>query len=215
MSIRLILVDDHRLMRECLRRLIERDSDLDVIGEAENGHQAVKLAKVLKPDVALVDVAMPDMNGVEATCQIKEVCPQTKVVALSMHTDRSYVSRMLCAGACGYLSKDCASQELITALHSVVSGRTYLSPRIASVVVDDYVRQKISRTTGSLLTDREKEVLRLLTEGLSTKDIAEQLQISVRTVETHRSNIMSKANAHSLAELTKFAVREGLSSIDA
>jgi DNA-binding NarL/FixJ family response regulator len=202
-------------MRECLRRLIERDASLTVIGEAENGHQAVKLAKALKPDVALVDVAMPDMNGVEATCQIKEICPQTKVVALSMHTDRSYVSRMLCAGACGYLSKDCASQELITALHSVVSGRTYLSPKIASVVVDDYVRHKSSRTTGSLLTDREKEVLRLLTEGLSTKAIAEQLQISIRTVETHRSNIMSKANAYSLAELTKFAVREGLSSIDA
>jgi DNA-binding NarL/FixJ family response regulator len=211
---RILLADDHNLMREGLRLLIEKQADFLVVAETSNGREAIPLAKSTNPDVAIMDVTMPDMNGIEATYQMREACPRTKVIALSMHTDRNYVSRMLYAGASGYLTKDCACEELISAIRSVAAGHTYLSPRIAGVVVDDYVRQKTTHTAGYSLTKREREVLKLLTDGLSTKAIAEQLDISIRTVETHRTNIMHKANAYSLAELTKYAVREGLSSIE-
>jgi two-component system response regulator NreC len=216
MALRIIIADDHQMLRQGLRALLEGESGLEVVGEAENGHEAVRLCKRLKPDVVIMDVGMPELNGIEATRQCVTESPGVKILALSMHTDRRFASGMLQAGASGYLLKDAAFDELIQAVRAVAAGKTYLSPAITEVVVDDYV-QRLAQGEGgvfTVLSAREREVLQCLAEGMSTKTIAETLHVSVKTIETHRQQIMNKLDIHSVAELTKYAVREGLTSLE-
>ena len=215
MSIRVLLADDHKIVREGLRSLLEKEPGMKVIGEAENGRRALSLARELSPDVVVIDVAMPDLNGIEATRQLMTRSPGVRVVALSMHSDRRFVAEMLRAGASGYLLKDCAFEELAQAIRTVAEDQTYLSPRIAAPVIKDYVnRLSVSYSSAySTLTPREREVLQLLAEGKTTKEIASRLHISVKTVETHRRKIMGKLDIGSIAELTKYAIREGLTPL--
>jgi len=214
-SVRILIADDHEIMQEGLYVLVQDEPKMDVVGQARDGQEAVRLARKLSPDVVIMDVGMPDLNGIEATRQIVEECHGVKIVALSMYSDKRYVMGMLKAGASGYLLKDGAFQELVRAIRSVVAGKVYLSPAIAGVVVDASVRSGSSRRplVDSSLTDREQDVLQLLAEGHSTKQIASQLKISEKTVETHRHRLMEKLDIHSIAELTKYALREGLTSL--
>ena len=216
MSIRILLADDHKIIRDGLRTLIENQSHMEVVGEAENGRKAVEMTLELVPDVVVMDVTMADLNGIEATRQIHKEQPSAKVIALSMHSDRRFVKGMLEAGASGYLLKDCAFEELARAIHTVISNETYLSPGITDIVVKEYLQKSSMTPTSafSTLTAREREVLQLLAEGGSTKKIAESLYVSIKTVETHRRQIMHKLNIYSIAELTKYAVREGLTSLE-
>jgi DNA-binding NarL/FixJ family response regulator len=215
MSIRIIIADDHNIVRDGLRSLIEKEPDIEVIAEAENGRTAVRIAMELTPEVVVMDIAMPDLNGIEATRQIIAALPGTKVIALSMHADKRYIMEMLKAGASGYILKDSAYEELISAIRTALNNRTYLSPQVAEIVVGDYVQ--LARTADgsafSLLSAREREVLQLLAEGNSTAQIADRLCISVKTVETYRKHIMEKLAMRSIAELTKYAIREGLTSL--
>lgn len=216
MRLRLLLADDHRMFREGLRALIEKHKDIKVVGEAANGREAVRLARDLKPTVVVMDVSMPDLGGVEATRRILKRSPKVKVIALSMHSDRRFVVEMLRAGAQGYLLKDCAYDELVRAIRTVAGGRAYLSPRIAGVVLEDCVRSTApeAEAPAPALTAREREVLQLLAEGHGTKQIARRLHVSTKTIDTHRHNIMNRLDIHSVAELTKYAVREGLTTLE-
>jgi DNA-binding NarL/FixJ family response regulator len=215
MKIKVLLADDHVMMRGGLHMLLEQNAEIVVIGEAEDGREAVLLAKKLSPDVVVMDIAMPDMNGIEATRQIVADHPSVKIIALSMHSDRHFVLEMLKAGAMAYLLKQCAVDELITAIKTVLKNQTYISPCISGVVVDQFVRtpSKSEPSVFSRLTDREREVLQLMAEGRSSKEIAGQLNLSIKTIETHRMKIMEKLNIHTVAELTKYAIREGLTSL--
>ncbi len=217
MSTRIVLADDHKIMREGLRSLLATAPGLEVVGEADNGRTAVQLARRLSPDVVVMDVAMPDLNGVEATRMIRSEVPHVKVIALSLHAERRFVTRMLRAGASGYLLKGCAFQELVDAIRVVMAKQTYLSPAIATIVAEECVQSPTAgeSSTFSLLTPREREVLQLVAEGNSTKDIASGLHVSVKTVETHRSRVMAKLRIRSIAELTKYAISEGLTSLEA
>jgi DNA-binding NarL/FixJ family response regulator len=216
MNIRVLLADDHKIFRDGLRTLIEKESGMEVIADAENGRKAITLAEKLLPNVIIMDVSMPDMNGIEATRKIVSEIPDIKVIALSMHSDRRFVLGMLEAGASGYLLKDCAFGELAGAIHQVVTGNTYLSPKIADVVVKGYLNKtnESSATAVALMTSREREILQLIAEGLTAKEIAAHVFLSIKTVETHRRNIMQKLNMHSVAEMTKYAIREGLVALD-
>ena len=215
MSIRVLLADDHRIIRDGLRALLEQQPDMQVIAEAENGREAVKLSKSLSPQVVVMDLGMPDLNGVEATRQVLKDSPSIHVLALSMHTDKRFIISMLDAGASGYLQKDCAFDELVNAVRAVATGGTYLSPRIAGQVVKERLRPRVSAGPGAAnLTPKEREVVQLVAEGKSTKEVAALLDISVKTVETHRQHAMTKLGLRSVAELTKFAVREGLTSLE-
>ena len=216
MSIRILLVDDHKIVRDGLRSLIEKDQDTEVVGEAADGRAAVQQVRDLSPDVVIMDIAMPDLNGIEATRQILAERPEIKIVALSMHSDSRFIAEMLRSGALGYLLKNCAFEELTKAIHSVVDDQTYLSSGIAEVVTKEYVRRltETEMTAPTILSDREREVLQLLAEGKSTKEVASCLHVSIKTIETHRRQIMRKLNINSLAELIKYAVREGLTSLD-
>ncbi|MCL5024024.1 MAG: response regulator transcription factor [Nitrospirae bacterium] len=215
MSLKVLLADDHKIVRDGLRTLLAKNTEIRVVGEAEDGRTTVQLAKKHSPDIVIIDVAMPDLNGIEATRQIMADCPGVKVVAVSMHSDRRFVSEMLKAGAAAYLSKDCVFDELETAIRTVISNKVYLSPDISGVVVENYVRHSPQPESSafSLLSDREREVLQLLAEGRTAKEIATQLHVSIKTVETHRTNIMTKLNIHRIAELTKYAIREGLTPL--
>jgi len=215
MSYKVLLADDHKIVRDGLRTLLDKNAGVRVVGEAENGRIAVQLTKKLAPDIVILDVAMPDLNGMEAARQIIAECPGVKVIAVSMHSDRRFVSEMLKAGASAYLSKDYAFDELETAIRAVISNKVYLSPDISGVVVDNYVRQTPNPESSafSLLSQREREVVQLLAEGKTAKEIANELHVSIKTVETHRTNIMAKLNIHRLAELTKYAIREGLTPL--
>jgi len=217
MSIRVLIADDHKIMLAGLRSLLEKQTDFEVVGEADNGRKAVKMAQEKTPDVVVMDVSMPDLNGIEATMQIIESLPKTRVVALSMHSDKRFVMGMLRAGASGYLLKDCASQELANAIVQVAGGKKYLSPEITGVVIDDFLLGGSSEevaTAASPLSPREREVLQLIAEGWSTKQIASHLYVSIKTIETHRRQIMKKLDLHAIADLTKYAIREGLTSIE-
>ncbi|MCL4492321.1 MAG: response regulator transcription factor [Nitrospirae bacterium] len=215
MSIKVLVADDHKIVRDGLRTLLGKHPDIEVIAEAEDGRTTVQLAGQLWPEVVIMDIAMPGLNGIEATRQVVAGHPDIKVVALSMHSDRRFVSEMLKAGASAYLLKDCAFEELVTAIRTVVANKIYLSPGIAGIVIENYIRNapKPESSVFSLLSDREREVLQLLAEGRTTKEIASRLNVSNKTIETHRMNIMTKLNIHSVAELTKYAIREGLTSL--
>jgi DNA-binding NarL/FixJ family response regulator len=212
---RIVLADDHQLLRAGLRSLFAKERDLEVIAEASDGREAVELVKKLAPDLAIMDIGMPNLNGIDATRQIRESAPQTKVIALSMHASAPFVSRMLEAGASGYLLKDAAYEELVQAVRIVLSGQMYLSRGITGVVVEDYVRRAAaaSQAAQARLTPREREIAQLLAEGRSTKQIAGELHVSVKTVETHRQHILAKLKIDSIAELTKYAIREGLTEL--
>lgn len=215
MTIKILLVDDHKIVRQGLRNLLEKEHDFEVLAEAEDGRSAVRLARELSPQVVIMDVGMPDLNGIEATRQVLADAPGIKVIALSMHSDRRFVSNMIKAGASGYLLKDTAFEELVSAIRVVMNNRTYLSPEVSDIVIKDYsLGPKADISVYSLLTAREREVLQLMAEGKSTKQIAELLHVSVKTVETHRQQIMNKLDIRSIAELTKYAIREGLASLE-
>ncbi len=210
------MVDDHQIVRQGIVHLIEQYDDIKVVGEADNGRDAVRLAEELAPDIVIMDIAMPDMNGIVATRKIMASLPTTKVIALSMHSDRLFVIEMLKSGASGYLLKDCAFEELGVAIRSVADGKTYLSPSIANIVVQDYINITSDEQSVpyAILTNREREVLQLIAEGVSTKEIAYKLDVSIKTIESHRRNIMQKLEVKSVAELVKFAIRYGLTSLE-
>lgn len=217
MPTRVLLADDHRIIREGLRSLLQRQSDMEVVEEAQDGITAVRLTEKLHPDVVIMDIGMPDLNGIEASRQIVTRVKGVKVIALSMHSDKRFVLEMLKAGASGYLLKDCAFEELIDAIRTVCAGQIYLSHRVTGVVVEEYLHNRpVASDTSAynLLSAREREVLQLLAEGNTTKSIAASLHVSTKTVETHRQQIMEKLNLHSVAELTKYAIKEGLTSLD-
>lgn len=212
---RVLLADDHKILRQGLRTLLEQENDIDIVGEAENGRSSVKLAGELAPDVVIMDVAMPDLNGIDAARRIAEAEPRTKVLALSMHSDGRYVRGMLQAGARGYILKDCAAEELTRAIRTVMANQVYVSPGVTGTIVKDYIRQlSMSADEPAALSHREREVLQLLAEGGSTAIIADELHLSVKTIETHRKNIMDKLGLRSIAELTKYAIREGITTLD-
>jgi two-component system response regulator NreC len=214
MSIRIILADDHAIVRHGLSKLIQQEKDMEVIAQAQDGHSTVELTRELSPDMVIMDIGMPDLNGIEATRQIIRDFPQVKVIGLSMHSGQKFVSEMLRAGASGYLLKDCALEELTTAIKTVADGKIYLSPGITDIVVENYVRhsEDTEASAFSLLSQREREVLQLMAEGKTTKQIARQLYISPKTVEGHRLRLMSKLKMDSVAQLTKYAIQEGLTS---
>lgn len=216
MSIRIIVADDHTIVRHGLTKLLQQESDVEVVAQAQNGHATVELARELSPDIIVMDVGMPDLNGIDATQQILRENPEIKVLALSMHSGRKFVVAMLKAGASGYLLKDCALEELTGALQTIMSGRIYLSPAITDIVVDSYVRQpaEAEKSAFSVLSQREREVLQLMAEGNTTKQIALRLHISPKTVEGHRLRLMSKLDIDNVAQLTKYAIQEGLTSAE-
>jgi DNA-binding NarL/FixJ family response regulator len=217
MGTKLLLVDDHKIMRHGIRSLLEKEAGMEVLEETNNGRAAIELARNLSPDVVIMDIAMHDLNGIEATRQITAELPEVKVIILSMHSDRQMVADALQAGASGYLLKDCEFEELVRAIETVVTHRTYLSPEIADILVENFVRQSpVSESSASsVLTSREREVLQLLAEGKTTKEIATALCLSTKTVETHRRQMMEKLNIYSVANLIKFAIRTGLTSLEA
>jgi DNA-binding NarL/FixJ family response regulator len=215
-TIRLLLVDDHELMRQGLRSILERESGVDVIGEAATGREAVELARTLSPDVVVMDVAMKELNGIEATRQIRGECPGVKVIALSSHSDSRYVAAILDAGACGYVLKANAYDDLRRALDAARQGKSYLCPDVTQAVVGASLRRPGSADAAAAasLSPREREVLQLLAEGLSSPEIGKRLFVATSTVETHRRNIMRKLGIHSVADLTKWAIREGLTPLE-
>lgn len=213
--IQIVLADDHTLIRQGLRLLIERQQGLEVIGEAADGREAVSITEALRPQVLVLDLAMPNLNGIEAARQVAARVPSTAIVVLSMHSDESYLLQALKAGARAYLLKDSADIDLIAAIRAVSEGKAFFSPAISRLLADDYVRQlqeRGSQDSYELLTTREREVLQLLAEGKSNKDVAALLSLSPYTVETHRANIFQKLNLHSAPELVLYAVRKGMIS---
>lgn len=216
MTLRVIIADDHKIMREGLRALLQKEPGIELIGEAAGGRDAVRLAQELKPDVMVMDVAMPDLSGIEATRLIHAALPGVKVIALSMHSDRRFVREMLAAGASGYLLKDAAYEELSKALQAVCSNHDYLSPDLLAPAREGYSRGGIGGAAikhAEALSMREREILQLIAEGKSTHAIASALCLSEKTVAAHRSNIMHKIGVKTVAELTKYAIREGLTSL--
>jgi DNA-binding NarL/FixJ family response regulator len=205
---RILLADDHSVVRQGFRLILENQSDMEVVGEASNGREAVTVAEALQPDVVIMDVTMPELNGIEATRRIGELSPRTRVLALSMHKDSVYVREILRAGAKGYLLKDAAGNDLLAAVRAVARGEAYLSPAVSDAVLTDY-RKHVTNPI-DLLTSREREVLQMIAEGKTNKEIANSLQLSVYTVEAHRGRIMEKLNLHSTGELVRFALRNGL-----
>ena len=215
MTVRILIADDHKILREGLKSLLEKQPEFAVVAEAQDGLSAISEAKKHKPDIAILDIGMPDLNGIEVTRRIRSEMAETRVIALSMHADRRFVMGILEAGANGYLLKDSAFAELITAVTAVAKGKMYLSPSIAETVVKNSL-EKLDRTdegSSVLLSGREREVLQMIAEGKSTKEIALKLFVSTKTVETHRKQIMDKLNIRTVAGLTKYAIREGLTSL--
>jgi DNA-binding NarL/FixJ family response regulator len=214
-QIRILLADDHRVMRSGLKLLLEREPDLRVVGEASDGRETVAMAETENPDVVVMDIAMPAMNGIEATRQIVGHNPETAVAILSMHSDESYVIRSLKAGAKAYLLKDSAEADLIAAIRAITDGKSFFSPAISRLLKEEYMRELQDRgaeDTYDLLTTREREILQLIAEGRTNKEIANLLNLSLYTVETHRTHILQKLNLHSVPELILYAVRKGIIS---
>ena len=207
-KIRILLADDHVMVRQGFRMILAAQPDMEIVGEAGNGREALELAEKLQPDVVVMDVAMPELNGIEATRRLAASSPRTRVLALSMYKDSVYVREILRAGARGYLLKDAIDRDLLAAVRAVAGGEGYLSPAVSEAVLSDY-RRHVSDPL-DLLSSREREVLQLIAEGKTNKDIASALKLSVYTVEAHRGRIMEKLNLHSVGELVRFAVRHGL-----
>jgi DNA-binding NarL/FixJ family response regulator len=207
-KIRILLADDHAVVRQGFRMILSAHSDLEIVGEAGNGREAVELSATLRPDVVVMDVTMPELNGIEATRRLTADNPHIRVVALSMHKDSVYVREILRAGARGYLLKDSVADDLVAAVRAVAGGEGYLSPAVSNAVLDDY-RKHVTNPI-DLLSSREREVLQMLAEGKTNKEIAVTLNLSVYTVDAHRGRIMEKLNVHSINELVRFAVRNGL-----
>lgn len=216
MSLRILLADDHRIFRAGLRPLLAAEPDLEVVAEAENGLRALELARELLPDIAVLDITMPGLNGLEVTRHLAQEAPSVRVIILSMHSDRRYVLEALRAGARGYLLKEGGFEELLVAVRAVADGRIHLGAAVGEQVIRDYVQLARDDEGGAfaVLSGREREVLQLLAEGLATKEIADRLVLSVKTVESHRKAVMDKLEIHSIAELTKYAIREGLTPLD-
>jgi DNA-binding NarL/FixJ family response regulator len=212
--IRILLADDHRIVRSGLRELIGKHPQLEIVAEAERGNTAVQLCRKLSPDIAIMDISMPDLNGIDATKQILSRSSKTKVIILSVHSHQNFIERVFKAGASGYLLKDCSFEEVVAAIYAVYAGETYLHPKIATAVRDEYLQWLLQKdaTSSSQLSLREREVLQLIAEGKNTKEIAFFLNLSGKTVEAHRRRIMEKLKIHSVAELTKYAIREGLTT---
>ncbi|MRR58420.1 MAG: response regulator transcription factor [Deltaproteobacteria bacterium] len=216
MTIRILLADDHKIVREGLRALLEKERDIEVVAVAEDGRSATQLALELLPDVAVIDIGMPGLNGIDATRCITVENPAVRVLVLSMHSARRYVLEALSAGAKGYILKDCASEELARAIRIVKANETYLSPKVADILVKDCINLVPAQglDTAALLSKREREVLQLIAEGHNTKEIAFLLNLSIKTVETHRQQLMKKLNLQTVAGLTRYAIREGLTPLD-
>lgn len=214
-DIRVVLADDHSIVRMGLRSVIEGDPDVDVVGEAATGLEAVTVCHDLQPDVVVLDVAMPSLNGIDAIASIQKGSPRTRALILSMHSDESYVLRALGAGARGYLLKDSAEYDVLPAIHAVAEGASYLSPAIAQTLLEDYVRslrQRGLQDSYDLLTERERQVLQLLAEGRANKEVAQVLNLAVSTIDSHRANLMQKLNLHSTAEIVLYAMRKRIIS---
>jgi len=214
-KLRVLLADDHGVVRKGLRFLLESEPDLEVVGEAADGRQAVDMTSELHPDIVVMDIAMPRLNGIDATSQIVKQHPDVGVIMLSMYSDEEYLVRTLTAGAKGYLLKDSAETDLVSAVHSVRDGKPFFSPAITKTLLDDYVRRLQQRglsDTYELLSDREREVLQLLAEGKTNKEVATLFNLSTHTVETHRTHIMQKLNLHNTAEIVLYAVRKKIIS---
>lgn len=217
MGIKIVLCDDHQIIREGLRALLEKQDDMTVVGEGVNGLDAIRLAREKKPDIMVLDVGMPEMNGIGAARRIFEECKKIKILALSMHSDHHFVTEMLEAGASGYMLKDSAFAELASAIRTIISGGLFLSPRIAGNVLQQFNQRANPRRKSNLkveLSQRESEILQMIAEGKSSKDIAQTINISIKTVETHRQHLMQKIGAHNVASLTKYAIREGLTNLE-
>jgi two-component system response regulator NreC len=213
--IRIVLADDHSILRSGLRALLEHHPDLQVVGEASDGRELIKLVEELQPDVVVTDIGMPNLNGTEATQQITAKYPGVSVIMLSMHSDEAYVLRALKAGARGYLLKESVEADLLAAIRAVSQGKAFFTPEISALLVQDYIRQMQDKNvvdSYELLSAREREILQLVAEGKSNKDVANMLNLSVYTVETHRGNILQKLNLHSVPELILYAVRKGIVS---
>lgn len=212
-KLRILLADDHTLMRQGLRRILEERSDWEVVAEASNGREAVRLALEAKPDLAILDIAMPQMNGIEAIRHIMRRLPEARILVLSMYSDEAYIVQVLQAGARGYLLKDSADADLVRAVSAVVQGKSFFSPAVAKVMLDDYVRHLAEKGISDrfdALSEREREIFQLIAEGRSNKEIADLLCISPSTVETHRAHLMEKLDVHSAAEIVLYAVRKGI-----
>jgi two-component system, NarL family, response regulator NreC len=216
MTIKIILADDHQIVRQGLRTLLAGEPDMEVVGEADNGRETLKLVQQLIPDVVIMDISMPDLNGIEATRQLLVESPGVKVIALSMHSDSLFVLNMLRSGALGYLLKDCALEELVKAIRAVMRQQTYISPGVSDLLIQDLACSCTAEPSSaySVLTAREREVLKLLAEGKGTQQIATSLGLSSKTIESHRKQISNKLGLNSVAELTKYAIRQGLASLD-
>ena len=212
---RVLLADDHGIVRRGLRSLLESEPGLQVVGEAADGLEAIRLCTEIKPDVLILDIGLPKLNGIDVAARVQKLDPAPWVIVLTMHTDESYILRALAAGARAYLLKDATDEDLLPAIRAAAKGRPYFSPAVTSVLVEDYLRQLQSRgltDTYHLLTDREREVLQLLAEGRTNKDVAALLEVGVSTIETHRANLMQKLNLHNTAEIVLYAVRKGINS---
>lgn len=212
MTIRILLADDHKIVFDSLRSLLDRQPDMQVVGGAQDGRVAVSQVEELKPDVVIMDVTMPNLNGIEATRQITSEYPKTKVVALSMHSDKQFVTGILNAGASGYLTKNCSFDELVKAVRLVAENKKYLCPDVTGIVIEESLSPSshASSSSSDLLSSREREIMQLLAEGNTIKQIADQLFLSIKTIYTHRNQIMKKLQVKNMAELTKLALRDGL-----
>ncbi|NIM98745.1 MAG: response regulator [candidate division Zixibacteria bacterium] len=212
-KVKLLVADDHKIFRQGIKKLLEEESDMQVVGEAADGREAVKRATELKPDVILMDIAMANLNGLEATKQIKKVLPSIKVIMLTMHKNEEYILQSFQAGASGFILKEGAVEELVSAIRSIHQDKSFLSPTISKTLIDAYLRKMETGKTETpfdLLTDREREVLQLIAEGYTNREVAKALFISVKTVEAHRAHIMQKLNIHDIAKLVKYAIQKGL-----
>ena len=214
MTAKVLLVDDHKIVREGLRALLEGEGDFEVVGEAGDGLEAIGLVSDLRPDIVVMDISMPGMDGVEATRRIRAGEPEVKVVALSIHAEKQFVAGMIRAGAWGYLLKTEAARDLVQAIRTVRAGRRYVSPQLIEPSVEDYVQRLIDEGEPPVLTRREREVVRLIAEGKTNRQIGDELNVSEKTVDNHRQHIMTKLDLHNTAELTRYAIKEGISFLD-